>query len=144
MLRAILILTLLFSRIFAQEIILKGYIIDEEHNPVKNSLIELIQNNSFKTTISDSLGFFSFKINPGEVKIITKHLGYNQFEKTFKILSDTLLFIQLSSRVIKFNEVTVTATRYQANTAEISSFVEIVNIETIKKTSSISLTDILK
>jgi len=144
MLRAILILTLLFSRIFAQEIILKGYIIDEEHNPVKNSLIELIQNNSFKTTISDSLGFFSFKINPGEVKIITKHLGYNQFEKTFKILSDTLLFIQLSSRVIKFNEVTVTATRYQANTAEISSFVEIVNIEMIKKTSSISLTDILK
>ncbi|MFN3135868.1 MAG: TonB-dependent receptor plug domain-containing protein, partial [Candidatus Kryptonium sp.] len=144
MLKIILILFLFLSRIFAQEVTLKGYVVDEEYNPVKNSVIELIQSNSIKTTVSDSLGFFRFKIAPGEVKIISKHLGYNRSETTLKVFSDTSIFIRLSSRVIKFNEVTVTATRYQANTAEISNFVEIVNIETIKKTPSITLTDILK
>ncbi|CUT04962.1 TonB-dependent receptor, partial [Candidatus Kryptobacter tengchongensis] len=140
----IFILLLLSAKIFAQEIILKGYIVDEGKNPVKNAIVELIQGDLKNSKISDSLGFFNFKIKSGKVKISVKHLSFKQFDKELNVYSDTLIFIQLSTWFIKFNEITVTATRYQANTAEISNFVEVINSKTIEKTSPISFSDVLK
>ncbi|CUT04948.1 TonB-dependent receptor plug domain-containing protein [Candidatus Kryptobacter tengchongensis] len=140
----IFILLLLSAKIFAQEIILKGYIVDEGKNPVKNAIVELIQGDLKNSKISDSLGFFNFKIKSGKVKISVKHLSFKQFDKELNVHSDTLIFIQLSTWFIKFNEITVTATRYQANTAEISNFIEVINSKTIEKTSPISFSDVLK
>lgn len=144
MLQVIFILLLLSAKIFAQEIILKGYVIDEEKNPIKNALVELTQEDLKVRKISDSIGFFNFKVKSGKVKISVKHLSFKQFDKEFNIHSDTLIFIRLSTRIIKFSEITITATRYQANTSEVSNFVEVIDSETIEKTSPTSFSDILK
>ncbi len=142
--RIALILSLLALEVSAQNLILKGYIIDDERNRVKNATVELVQGNTAKRTISDTSGYFYFIVKPGNVKITIEHIAYKRFQNEFEISTDTLIFIQLQNRIIKFGEVTVTATRYQANTADLSNFVEIINSKEIKKISPNSFADVLR
>ncbi len=145
-----LILTLLLFRAIIEgiasekEIIVKGYVIDIEGNRVKEAFIELTCGNITARTISDTSGFFTFIVKPGIVKIKVSHIAYKFFEKEFKIFSDTLILIQLHNRVINLDEITITATRYQKNTIEVSNFVEVINEGRIERGASISFGDILK
>ncbi len=142
--RIALILSLLVIKISAQDLALKGYVIDGEQNRVKNAIVELVQENTTKRAISDTSGYFYFIVKPGIVKITVEHIAYKRFQKEFEISTDTLILIQLHNRIIKFGEITVTATRYQSNTAELSNFVEIINPEEIEKISPSSFADVLR
>lgn len=139
-----LLFILTFENLFGQELTLTGYVFDENKNPVVNANIELTQENYRSGAITDSLGVFMLKVKPGKVKISIKHLSFKELDKSFYVYADTSIFFQLTSRVIKFDEITISATRYQSNISKISNFVEIIDSETFNRTSYTSIADILK
>lgn len=137
-------LILLCVKSFAQEVNLKGLIISDEGESVKIAVVELTQNGVSQIKISDSLGYFNFKIKPGRTRLKIKHLSFNEFVGDFYVYSDTFIVIYLFPKPVNFDEVVVTATRYEANAVEISNFVEIINSKTIDRTHPISFSDVLK
>ncbi len=130
--------------VWAQNIKINGYVITHDKKPVKDVVIEIRGENTHLKTISDDAGFFNFKVKPGIFKISAKHIAYEPFEKEIKVYTDTLLFISLELRIFKFGEVTVTATRYETNSFDVSNFVEIVKNEDIEKVKPLSFSDVLK
>jgi vitamin B12 transporter len=130
--------------LWAQNVKISGYVINSDKNAIKDAVIEIKGESTHLKTISDTIGFFNFKVKPGIFKISAKHIAYKPFEKEIKVHTDTLLFIWLEPRTFKFGEVTVTATRYETNSFDVPNFVEIAKSEDIEKVKTLSFSDILK
>ncbi len=142
--KILLIFTLLTINALAQNVVLEVKVINENKTPVRDAIVEVYQLNNKQRSATDSLGFSKLSVKIGDAEITIKHLSYQQYKGKLKINTDTLLIIQLSTRLIKFNEVTITATGYSANTVEVSNFVEIIDEVKIDKISPTSFSDILK
>ncbi|MDW8109553.1 MAG: TonB-dependent receptor [Candidatus Kryptonium sp.] len=140
----LLMLSALFENLLGQELTLTGYVFDENKNPIVNASIELTQGNFRSGAITDSLGVFRLKVKPGKVKISVKHLSFKELDEILYVYADTSIFLEMTNRVIKFDEITISATRYQSNISKVSNFVEIIDGETFQITSYTSIADILK
>ena len=141
--KKLLSLLLISAYALAQKIEITGFIVDKTtRKPVVNATIEVKALRSI-STVSDSSGYFNISIQPGVVKIKISHISYLPFESKLKILSDTMLVIPLESRLFVFNEVVVSATRYEHDRIELSSFVDVISSQRIERTSPLSFADIL-
>jgi len=142
--KAWLISILLTINVLAQDVTVELKVIDENKTAVKDAIVEIQQINNRQRSITDSLGLTKLIAKTGDAKITIRHLSYRQYKSNLKINTDTLIIIQLSTRLIKLNEITVTATGYKANTAEVANFVEVIDEETFDKFLPNSFSDILK
>ena len=142
--KVLILLTLLTVKVLAQDVTVKIKVVDENKNPIKDVIIELNQDKNRQRSVTDSLGFSKLTAKIGDAQITLKHISYRQYKANLKIYTDTLILIRLSTRIIKFNEITITATGHQANTIDVSNFVEVIDQKTFEKVSPSSFSDILK
>lgn len=84
----ILILCLFPLSLLAQDVYLTGKIYNKQHKPIEFANINLSQPTTGLTysTITDSLGFFSLKVKPGEYVFQASVLGKLLLKKTLNIL----------------------------------------------------------
>jgi hypothetical protein len=106
----VLIMTLFLQishNIFSQNI--TGYIVDKKNNHIEFATVSLYTNSiKVKTTISDSLGKFSFNNVPkGNIKIQTSFIGYVSNEIVFSYKNDTVMNMLLVNDSKNLQEVTV-------------------------------------
>ena len=93
----------------AQRRTISGYVMDAES---KETLIgaTVVDERSGKGCVSNSYGFYTLTLNPGDVNLQVSYVGYSQQQHSFTLTSDTTLSVSLSTN-IKLNEVVVEASR---------------------------------
>ena len=93
----------------AQRRTISGYVMDAES---KETLIgaTVVDERSGKGCVSNSYGFYTLTLNPGDVNLQVSYVGYSQQQHSFTLTSDTTLSVSLSTN-IQLNEVVVEASR---------------------------------
>ncbi len=93
----------------AQRRTISGYVMDAES---KETLIgaTVVDERSGKGCVSNSYGFYTLTLNPGDVNLQVSYVGYSQQQHGFTLTSDTTLSVSLSTN-IQLNEVVVEASR---------------------------------
>ena len=118
---AIFTLLLVQFLTFAQSYDIKLKISDVGNNtPIANANIS-VSERFFGTT--NNFGEVLFKdISMGNYFIKISHISYKTFEFNIELLSDTVIYINLSSESVKLQDVIVTANKYEQNIQDASIF----------------------
>ena len=105
----LLICSIVYTGIHAQTI--NGRVTDQANNPIEYATLVLQTKDSvlINTAYSDSLGYFSFKENRTDFRLIVQHLMYQSINKEFH--SPNLGTLQLDERANNLGEVVIKAER---------------------------------
>jgi hemoglobin/transferrin/lactoferrin receptor protein len=139
----LLLILLMSSGLYAQNIVLKGKILDaNEKNPVVNAHIYLIPG---LITTSGSTGEFSFnKLHSGAYSIRISHINYKFEEINLNVYSDTSITIYLKPKSYLLKEITVTSSKYDKNLDDLSYSADVVTKDKIKEVPAVSVPELLQ
>lgn len=114
----------------------------EKSIPISNANIYLA-GKMFGTT-NDS-GILTFhNLNKDKYSLKITHISYNTFEDEIVLHSDTTLTVQLYPDSIKLNDIIVTSGKYEKDINSLPFSVASVKQENIKKSASVTVSDLLK
>ncbi|MGC3979104.1 MAG: TonB-dependent receptor [Paludibacteraceae bacterium] len=139
----ILTLNLFSARLYAQQYSVSGYITDESNG---ETLINasVLDRNSSNGKVSNVYGFYSIRLQKGEVNLQYSYVSYLSKNIRFNLTKDTIINIQLGSNTT-LQEVTVIGNRNEIGVkgSQMSAIeVPITQIKTIP--SLFGETDVLK
>ena len=141
----LVILTLLLAQFltFAQSYDIKLKISDVGNNaPIANANIS-VSERFFGTT--NNFGEVLFKdLSAGNYFIKISHISYKTFELNIELLSDTVIYINLSSESVKLQDVIVTANKYEQNIQMLPYSVSVINKKEIEMSPLFTVSDLLK
>ena len=140
---AIFTLLLVQFLAFAQSYDIKLKISDVGNNtPIANANIS-VSERFFGTT--NNFGEVLFKdISMGYYFIKISHISYKTFEFNIELLSDTVIYINLSSESVKLQDVIVTANKYEQNIQVLPYSVSSVSKKEIEMSPLFTVSDLLK
>lgn len=111
--------------------------------PIPNVNMQII--GSQKQTVTDSLGKFSFNVNPGNFQLKFGLVGYRNGTVKVNVLRDTLLApIHLESLDEKLDQVVITGTQKEVNRLESPVPVEIYSAKFFKRNPTANVFDALQ
>ncbi len=61
------------------------------------------------TTVSNEYGFYSCKVKPGKLVLLSSHLGFKSFKEEITVFSDTTLDIELIPIIFEIDDVVISA-----------------------------------
>ncbi len=136
-------INLFFFKVFAQNLTLKGIILDAVlFKPIGSTSITL---DKLQQTISDSNGVFQFSMVPGKHKIKISRIGYRTYETNFEEQLEGKREIQilLEPFVNQLGQVVVAGSRNAKEIAREVVSVNIIQPYLISNTNSTDLSEIL-
>jgi len=97
-----------FLRCPAQEITIAGYLTDAYSSEALVNGHVYVIGKPQQGTVTNTYGFFTLQIQPGEIQLGASYIGYIPFDETFYFTKDTILSIALESTK-NIEEVTIVA-----------------------------------
>jgi hypothetical protein len=73
----------LSGQLFAQEIQVKGRIVDSEHKPVPG--VNILIMGTSTGTVANTEGYFEIKLSPGTNQLLFAYLGYKELKRKLRI-----------------------------------------------------------
>ena len=137
---------LFFSTINAQQLVIKGFVVDAESNAKligANVLLEGTSNGS----ATDAGGKFSIKnVSPGKYSIMVSYMGYTTFKDSIIISSDYSgeKEIRLEREAIQMDTYVVTASRRRERVEDAPAAISVISKKEIRRESNANLGDYLK
>ncbi|MDR0831210.1 MAG: TonB-dependent receptor [Prevotellaceae bacterium] len=108
---AFLLIAIFPSFIFAKNITISGYIVDNESGETLISATAFEQN-SRKVAVSNAYGFYSLTLPEGDVLLQYSYVGYHLFDVKTSLKNDTVINVRLTHSN-ELQEVSVIGTRNQ-------------------------------
>jgi hemoglobin/transferrin/lactoferrin receptor protein len=140
-----LLLSILFisSGLFAQNLTLKGIILDQNGKiPVANVHISISR---LHVATSNSSGNFYFnKLSAGTYSLRISHVNYNTEDTTLNVHSDTLVVIYLKSKSYLLKEISVTSSRYEQNSDDLTYSASFISKDKISEVPAVSVPELLQ
>ena len=69
--------------------------------------VNIYLKNTYKGTVTDLNGKFTFKFNPGQYTIVYKYIGYKEKEMTINLFKDLDIAIKLEAALLEIEEVSI-------------------------------------
>jgi hemoglobin/transferrin/lactoferrin receptor protein len=133
----------LSSGLFAQNITLKGIILDQNGKlPVENVHISI--SGLYVATSSSSGNFYFNKLKAGTYSLKISHVNYNTENITININSDTSIVIYLKSKSYLLNEISVTSSKYLQSSGDLSYSASFVSKDKISEVPAATVPEILQ
>lgn len=143
--KAFTVLCILLSPLFivAQSKSIKGYVLDEQNNPIEHASV-LIEGTSTGTSTDDK-GFFKIEnLKEKQPLLLFRAVGYLPLKKK---LSDTDInqdiTVQLREDNLNISEVVVSATRYGVDRREAPVIVNVLSPKLFRATQSVAMSETL-
>jgi hypothetical protein len=132
------------SQLNAQEIILRGKVIDKATNQVLSS-VSVYDKTSSRGTTTDDSGIFKISLPKGTHIIEFSFIGFERFDTTFYLGEKTEVIVFLKPFHVPVGEVTITADGQQdhVSSTQMGAFT-LTNIEMMKLPSLLGEIDPLK
>ncbi len=134
--RIIILFLLITSVVHGQKIT----ILDQKKEPVREATIQI---NEF-TLITNNKGLFNIpkQLSSKKIRLIIKHINYNDFTDSILIQTDTNIYLTDKNRIL--DQVVVTAQISNRNMEDAIHNIRVINREDLDMLSAISLQDVLE
>ncbi len=110
---------------------ISGHIIDIENGESLIGATLFVPENTVGT-ISNSYGFYSISLVPGDYTLIFSFIGYQDFEKRISLTDNQVLEVELTPESEELQEVTVMAEKKNSNITNVQMGVEKLQPATVK------------
>lgn len=125
-----LLLFLTFDAMAQKKVTVSGYLKDADSGEDLIGASVYIKENT-KGTVTNTYGFFSFSIEPGDYTLMASYIGYDNYEEKISLTEDLRVNINLKATAIEMQSVTVTGEKSN-NTESTEMGRATINMETVK------------
>jgi hypothetical protein len=124
-------LLILSNTLFGQKLTLSGYVKDSSSGETINNAVISVKN-SKASAVTNSFGFFSLTITPGNWNLQVSATDFNQFEYPLSLKKDEQIIFSLLPEAEAFKEINIRAKRND-NVKKIDISTQSISGKTIKK-----------
>lgn len=117
----------------AQTFKLEGVVVDSKTNIPLSDIPIGIKERPQSGRMSDNKGLFSFNLPKGKYTLIVKYIGYKDYELKVHLTDNETKTIELEESAIALDEVTVSASRSDANISAPQTGVERISMQEVAK-----------
>ncbi len=127
---------LIFQAGFAQKFTINGYVKDSGNGEELIGVTVLVVGTS-TGTVTNSYGFYSITLPPGNYELQYSYVGYRPQNKSFELNQNLEQNIDLLSEAVQIDEVVITGERLDANVTDVQMGHTKLNIAQIRKLPAI-------